>query len=764
MEITQETPKKSIHFIGMGGIGMSGIARMYLSLGHAVQGSDVRSNEILAELERMGARVLIGHAPSNIEGANLVVYSSSIKENHPERLAAKEKGVEIVHRADALAELCRGKFTIAIAGTHGKTTTTALVGVILKEAMRDPSVVVGGVVGIFGGNACPGRGPEIVIEADESDASFLKFSPDIEVITNIEKEHLDHYGTVEKMEEAFHSFVQRLSPGGIWIGCAEDAQVLKMAQELSQKAIFYGFDPAKAEYHATDVVECPEGERGSRFTAWHGKDRLGVVQLKIMGLHNVLNSLAAIAVADRLGVAFEYTQKALVSYEGAGRRFDVKYENADYLIVDDYAHHPTEIQKTLLGARGLNRKRVIAIFQPHRYTRTQALLQEFGSSFFSADKLVITDIYSAGEAPIEGVTGRAVAESAQKAGHPDAVYVERAGLVEWAKKEIRKGDLVLLMGAGDISQAASDLGHYFKNIVGENFFQGLRGKVLRGETLSRHTSLKIGGPADFWIEPEDAEDLSKALSLAKKAGLSVNILGAGSNTLADDRGVAGAVIHLSAPYFKEIALKENNRLWARTGLVNTMLIQYGVDHGLGGFEFLSGIPGNLGGSIAMNAGSHQSSVEDFLESIKVMTFDGETKQLTRKEIPFRYRSSGLKNLVILEAVFNFPLKNKEEVMAKLEEYRGYRSKTQDLWRASAGCMFKNPVEAGCSAGKLIDDAGLKGFAVGKARVSEKHANFIVNTGGATAEEVCALIEKVRQTVKEKFKIDLETEVKVLGKK
>src|SRR3989338_6342790 len=263
------TAPGAVHFIGIGGVGMSGIARMYLSMGHAVQGSDVKRNAMLDALESDGARILIGHDPGHVTGAGLVVYSSSIPENHPERVAAKAKGMRLIHRSEALAELCRGKFTIAVTGTHGKTTTTALVGMVLKEAGRDPSIVVGGLVGSFGGNAVCGGGAEIVIEADESDSSFLNFSPSLAVITNIEKEHMDHFGTFDRMESDYRDFVRRLVPGGEWFGCAEDSAVLRLSSEGAAKNTLYGFEPS-ARIRATAVTECPGGERGVAFVGLEG--------------------------------------------------------------------------------------------------------------------------------------------------------------------------------------------------------------------------------------------------------------------------------------------------------------------------------------------------------------------------------------------------------------------------------------------------------------------------------------------------------------
>ena len=376
---------KRIHFIGLGGIGMSGIARIHLELGDAVQGSDVKKGPILEALEARGVKVFVGHDASFVKGAEVVVYSSAVPADHIERVEAVRLGIPVVHRADALAALCAGKSTIAVSGTHGKTTTTAMIGLILKEAKRDPTVVVGAWVEALGGNAVLGRGAEVVIEADESDASFLKFSPALAVITNIEAEHLDHYPSVRHIEDAFEKFLERLVPRGKWFGCLDDPRVAALLKKRPHGTC-YGFSRSQGLW-ADNIVECPDGVRGIAFDAWHGNKKRGRVSLRVPGRHNVLNALAAIGVAETLGIGFQIVVRALGEYAGASRRFDVKFEDGQYLVIDDYAHHPTEIEKTLAAARSLKKNRIIALFQPHRFSRTELLMKEFAGSFSDAEKL-----------------------------------------------------------------------------------------------------------------------------------------------------------------------------------------------------------------------------------------------------------------------------------------------------------------------------------------------------------------------------------------
>lgn len=762
--------KKTAHFIGMGGIGMSGLARMYLAMGYAVQGSDIVYGQNLSQLESMGARVFTGHDRDYVRGADFVVYSSSIKETHPERLAALEMGIPLLHRAEALAQMCRGRYTIAIAGTHGKTTTTALVGMILKEAGRDPSIVVGGMVKSFGGNAVYGQGPEIVIEADESDSSFLNFNPHLAVVTNIEEDHMDHFESIQQIRATFSKFISGLAGNGHWIACAEDENILRILENNTRSYSLYGFGSSKEQLSAVHIEECPANQRGICFDVLRGGSILGSIHLKIIGRHNALNALAAIGVGLRLNIPFEVIKKALSLYEGAGRRFDVRYEDDDYLVVDDYAHHPTEIEKTLAAAKGLRKKRILAVFQPHRYSRTRSLIRQFGTCFKDADKLIITDIYAAGEEAIPEVSGEGLCQIVKAAGHQDATFIQARDLTEYLYTQISSGDLLLMMGAGDIYEVARHIARDLKNKKElkapvsssvDGLFAALRGSVLVREPLSCHTYFRIGGPSLFWIEPEEINDLQSALYICRRNGLKTFYIGAGSNLLVKDEGVDRVFIHLGSSYFCELWI-DKDKVVARAGTSNAKFVEYATANDFGGHEFLSGIPGTIGGSIAMNAGSHNECVANMIESITVLNAAGKKMVLKKQDISFQYRSANLKDLLIIEASFILPKISKEKIQQKLDEYRAYRLATQDLMYASAGCVFKNPPNLSKSSGKLIEEAGLKGKRVGQAQVSERHANFIINLGGATYNDVMALIKEIRKAVKRTAGIDLELEIKVVG--
>jgi len=435
-----------IHFVGIGGVGMSGIAEVLLNLGYQVSGSDLRGGEATERLARLGGRVFQGHAASNVEGAQVVVYSTAVKPDNPEVVAARAQGVPVIPRADMLAELMRMKYGVAVAGSHGKTTTTSLVAAVLARGGLDPTIVVGGRLHAIDSNARLGHGQFLVAEADESDGSFLRLSPAVSVVTNIDREHLDHYGSLDELRQAFVYFVNRVPFYGVSILCADDPEVRAILPSVTKRHVLYGTAPDAAL--RAEGVKLEPG--GSRFhVVSEGRD-LGPVRLAQPGLHNVLNALAAVAVGLELEVGFGHVAEALEAFRGVGRRFETRGEAAGVRVVDDYGHHPTEIAATLAAARPAA-KRVLVLFQPHRYSRTALLHREFAGCFADADKVWVLDVYPAGEAPVPGVSGRTIVQSARERGVKHLVEApDAAAAVEAVAREARPGDLVLTLGAGDV--------------------------------------------------------------------------------------------------------------------------------------------------------------------------------------------------------------------------------------------------------------------------------------------------------------------------
>ncbi|MGD0773572.1 MAG: UDP-N-acetylmuramate--L-alanine ligase [Candidatus Solibacter sp.] len=440
-----------LHFTGIGGIGMSGIAEVLLNLGYQISGSDMKLSPITERLAAMGARVFEGHAASNIGGARALVVSSAVDEQNPEVQEARRLQIPVIPRGELLAELMRLKYGIAVAGSHGKTTTTSLTATILNFAGLDPTVVVGGRVGTMGGsNARVGRSDFLVVEADESDGSFLKLAPIIAVVTNVDREHLDHYPSLDAIRAAFLEFVNKVPFYGAVIVCLDDPNVQGLLPEIRRRTITYGAT-AQADVEATDIV-C--GPFLSEFNIRYRASSLGRFTLRIPGRHNVLNAMAAIAVAMELDVAPDVIREGLATFSGVDRRFQLRGKERGIAVVDDYGHHPTEIRATLDGARLCGFRRIHVLFQPHRYSRTFHLMDEFARSFLQADSVFVMDIYAASEKPIAGVTAEALAERIRQFGHRGVEYVGSLDRgVEALLAAAAEGDLVLTLGAGNVWQA-----------------------------------------------------------------------------------------------------------------------------------------------------------------------------------------------------------------------------------------------------------------------------------------------------------------------
>jgi UDP-N-acetylmuramate--alanine ligase len=447
---------KHIHFVGIGGIGMSGIAEVLLNLGYRVSGSDLRESGITGRLREMGGDIQIGHRAESVEGADVVVTSTAVGADNPEVKAAHEQHIPVIPRAEMLAELMRlKKFGIAIAGSHGKTSTTSMVGWLLAQAGLDPTVIIGGRVNAFGTNAKLGEGEFLVAEADESDGSFLRLSPVVEVVTNIDLEHLDFYKDINEIKETFLQFISKIPFYGAVIVCIDDPHVAEILQYIDKRIITYGLS-AQAEVHAREVEN--EGLKTS-FDVYRNDELLGKVSISQPGLHYVYNCLAAICVGLELDIPFGEISEAMARFSGVHRRVEIKGEKQGVTVVDDYGHHPTEVKATLAALRSAwPNRRLIVLFQPHRYSRTQGLFKEFCTAFHEADVLVMTDIYAASEEPIKGVSGESLLEGTRQHGQRQTLFVPKLeDLAGELVPLLKEGDVVLTLGAGNILKAGEDL-------------------------------------------------------------------------------------------------------------------------------------------------------------------------------------------------------------------------------------------------------------------------------------------------------------------
>jgi len=448
--------RRRVHFVGIGGIGMSGIAEVLLTLGYDVSGSDLVESETTRRLAELGARLFIGaHDAGHIDPAvDVLVISSAVTFANPEVARARDLRIPVIPRAEMLAELMRMKYGVAVAGTHGKTTTTSMVGAVLHEAGRDPTVVVGGRLRTAGTNARLGQGHMMVVEADESDGTFLLLSPIIAVVTNIDPEHLDHFGDIEHVREAYQRFVQRVPFYGLAVLCLDHVNVRAMLPSLNKRFVTYGTSP-DAEWQARELRV--EGTR-TIFELWRREQRLGVVELPMPGRHNALNALAAFAVADELGIPWRIAAHALAEFTGVHRRFEIRGEEQGVMVVDDYGHHPEEIRATLQAAREGFGRRLVVAFQPHRYSRTRDLFAEFLTAFDDAEVVLVGDVYAAGEDAIEGVSGEALYQALKKRGHMDVRYAgPRDVMAERLLDVVQDGDIVLTLGAGDVHRTGDEV-------------------------------------------------------------------------------------------------------------------------------------------------------------------------------------------------------------------------------------------------------------------------------------------------------------------
>ncbi len=743
-----------IHLIGVAGSGMSGIAAILLELGHDVRGSDKARTLETERLKQLGLRFFSPHRAADAADAELVVYSSAIKDENPILADARGRNVPTVRRAEALAAIMLGKRGIIIAGMHGKTTTSAMMAHVLRGGGLHPSHYVGAEIPILGSNAhWDARGEYFVAEGDESDGTLQLFHPEHALILNVEEEHLDYYEDLAAIEEVFAKLL-RQTRGSVFY-CADDLHAPRVCGKRP-RAISYGFGKG-ARYRATGLEL---HDFAATFWVQRGEEKLGDATLSVPGKHNVSNALGVIALATELGIPFEKIARSLGTFRHARRRFEIKYQSERFLLVDDYAHHPTEIRATLATARSAGRKRVLTMFQPHRYSRTQALRTQFGEAFDDADQVVITDIYAAGEAALPGVSGQTIADAIAEHGHRAVTYQPRLDLLHGQVGQmLAEGDLVLSLGAGNVHEQLAKLAAEL--VIAEKLEEivGPEGEVRLSEPLAKHTTLRVGGPAQFWAEPRTEEALARVIRYCRRENLPLFVIGRGSNLLVREGGIRGVVVHPSGGEFDKVEVS-GLEVTAGVGAKLKQIAYAGKAAGIGGFEWMEGIPGAVGGGLKMNAGAMGTQTFDQVVRVRYLDREGALHEKTPAELEVHYRHvPSLDENFAISAVFRGEKSTAEKIVRRLDQSQEKRRSTQPSAR-SAGCIFKNP--AACPAGKLVDELGLKGSRVGDARVSEVHGNFIVNEGAATADEVLELIGNIQATARQERGIELETEVQIVG--
>ncbi len=745
-------PGAGFHLVGVSGSGMIGLARLLLQKSMRVSGSDlIRTPEIDA-LEKMGLKFFTGHAAGNVGEVVALVYSSAVVPENSERASAEARGIPCIRRGEMLAALAVGRRVLAIAGMHGKTTSAAMLTHILRAAGLHPSYYVGASMPSLGFSASL-EGEWFVIETDESDGTFTLIEPEHTLLLNVEREHVDYYGNESLLWEAFGLLAKKTR--GRLVYCQDDAGAARVAA-TAPNAVAFSVE-TNAAFCAQDILLEPSG---TKFRAVQEGSKPVDARLVVPGRHNVSNALGAAAMATLAGVPLRAALASLSDFRGAGRRFEYKLELEQIRVVDDYAHHPTEIRATIAAAKALQPKRLLVLFQPHRYTRTQALLADFAQAFAGADRLWISEIYAASEPEIPGVTGSVLAEAVRAGSMPSVEFVaDLKTLHQRVSREAQPGDLILVLGAGDITQVADSLAEELRSYFELSVQLTPASKLVRQEPMAKHTTMRVGGPAQFWFEPADEADLAAALRWASQHGIHVTPLGRGSNLIVRDGGIRGLCVHLAGPHFSRVEVQDD-RITAGAGARLKVIVAEAKKHDLGGFEFMEGIPGNLGGALRMNAGAMQGWTMEVIESVRSMDLQGNVREDKTDALEVHYRNvPHFRQHIALSAVLRGVANLREVITQKLKSYSEKRWGSQPA-APSAGCIFKNP--GPLPAGKLIDELGLKNAAVGAARVSDVHGNFIVNDGGATARDVLALIEQIKQKARGERGLELEMEAIVLG--
>jgi len=794
-------PQSTVYLIGAGGCGMSGLGHLLLDLGHQVAGSDLAANEEIRQLCTRGAQIHHGHEPEHITAAQpiLVVYSSAVRADNPELHAAQQRQIPIVRRAVLLAALVHRQRGLCVAGMHGKTTTAALLAFALKNLKANPGYAVGALVPQFAQHAHFSSGavfqsdlagkplvdsgsvaetrahkqngcstkPYFVAEVDESDGTLCEFHPESAIILNVDEEHLDYYANLEAVCRQFEIFAGNTR--GPLVFCADDTRLAEILAH-HPKAHSYGFHPL-AEYRLEskgDTYTSLHAGRCRAFEIWHGGEKLGEFSIQLLGQKNLSNACAVVVLLHQLGFGASEIAGAITGFQGAARRQQELFRDSRFCLVDDYGHHPAEIQATINAIKEVHHRRLLVAFQPHRFTRTRYLLDQFAKCFVGADRLWITEVYAASEAQIDGVNGQRLAAAVRAEDQAVEFIPTLAELRRAVRAAMLPGDLVLFLGAGDITRAAHDLAVELNQeciVQNEHLFARFAEKlsadsVIRAdEPLAKRTTLRVGGRADLYIEPASESDLAQVLNLCGELHLPFIVLGRGSNLLIKDGGIRGVVICLAHRQLAQVDV-QGEHLHCGAGAKLKAVAVEARRRGLAGLEFLEGIPGSVGGALRMNAGAMGSWMFEAVESVRFMDYSGKIHERKASEVYVEYRGCPLfKNHIALGAVLKGQVAPREVITQRMNQFSAKRWESQPA-ASSAGCIFKNPPTI--PAGKLIDELGLKGMRVGAAAVSEVHGNFIVNEGGATARDVLNLIETIKQRAKSVRGIELETEVEILG--
>lgn len=720
---------KKIHFIGICGYAMSGAAVLLKKMGYQVTGSDHSAYPPATEV--IDQAKIPWHKdfnPQNLQSPDLVVIGNHVQKTNTEAQAAIKKGLSVVSLPELIAKIFSDKKRIVIAGTHGKTTTTAMISWLLETAGLKPSYLIGGMMKNTDRGFSLDGGKYFVIEGDEYRTAFFDnrpkifhYQPDIAVLTACEFDHPDFFPDLAAVQKVFADFLDLVPSKGLIVASLDCPQVATLFKKIKKPKISFGLKK-KADYQAVDIRHA---KKEVKFKVRKKNQAWAEFRITLPGEINVQNALAAIAVADHLEIDLKKIQKGLASFGGVKRRFEIVSQAGGVTVIDDYAHHPTKIKKTLAAARTRYPKsKIYCVFEPHTYSRTKTLLDDYGRAFQGADQVVVAKLMPAREKDQKPTITSEQVVAAIKKNHPRAILIPTSSeIIKELVSRVKSGDVIIIMSVGGLNHLAGGLATYYY----------LKPYPVRlNEPLKKHTSFKIGGPADLFLVAKKGEVIKKAIEVVKKFSLPYFILGGGSNLLISDKGFRGLVIKNQTSKIRF----SKERVEADAGVLMNQLVKKTINRGLAGLEYFWGLPGTIGGAVA--GGAH------FGER-KIGAVVAETKKI-----------DGL----ILSVVLKLKSGDKTELWREAEKALAYRKLTQPLNFPSAGCVFQNP--PGKPAGFLLEQAGLKGKKSGRAMFSQKHANFIINTGQATAQDVVRLIELGKKKVKEKFGIKLKEEIILVG--
>lgn len=739
---------------------MRAIARILLAMGHTITGSDSAASAHLDELVALGAVAFAGHAVSHGANADLVARSTAVPDSNPDIVGALQRGVPVYSRAEILAAIVAIRPAILVAGTHGKTTTSSMLAVLLDHAGLQPSFVIGSDVAHFGTGARWETTQHFVVEADESDGTFLTLTGAHAIVTSLDPDHLEFYGSSERLSAAFSAFVDGVD--GVTAVCIDDADTHAL---LSRSGVVtYGTDD-KADLCISSIeVTADETAFDVR---WQGH-ALGRIHVGLPGHHNALNAAGALTIALYLGVNFDRAAEGLKRFTGVARRFEHRGDHLGTRMVDDYAHLPAEVEAAVATAKRGPWNRVVCAYQPHRYSRTQALGATFATSFRGVDHLVLTDIYPAGEAPRDGVTGRIVYDAVVAACPEMSVSWQPTldDVADHLAASLGPGDLCLTMGAGDLTTVPDMVLERLRSSTPRSmdWLFDLAPRLVdtivhHHEPIGIRTTYRVGGPSLAHAVVSTISDLAALVTAAASNHVPVLMVGNGSNLLVADRGFWGLSISLAGE-FDTIVIDAGTVTLGGAVLLPAAARRL-VAHGLNGFEWAVGVPGTIGGAVVMNAGGHGSDMAATVTSATVLDMTtGEQREWAADELSFGYRSSALgREAIVLRATMNMQPGESSEAEALLREIVRWRREHQPGGQ-NAGSVFTNP--AGDSAGRLIDAAGGKGLRIRTAQVSDKHANFIQADPDGSADDVLAVMQQVQALVRKHAGIELEPETRLIG--